>query len=93
MHSHLAYESERAGGQLTVRQAEIVRWLLARPRPWTDREIAAGLGYTDMNCVRPRITEMVSAGLLIEADSVRCPCTGKTVRRVAPVLRQAELPL
>ncbi len=36
-----------------------------------------------MNACRPRVTELIEAGVLVEHDSVRCPVTGKTVRRVA----------
>lgn len=92
-HSREAYECIRAEGMLSRRQAAILQWLLANPKPWSDREIAAGMGYLDMNAVRPRITELIKIGLLIEVDSVRCPVTGKTVRRVAVVFEQAELPL
>jgi len=92
-HSHLALDSLHADGTLSRRQALIYAWLAAHPQPWTDREVAARLRFPDMNCVRPRITELVQMGLLAEVDSVRCPITRKTVRRVAPVARQAELPL
>ena len=48
----------------------------------TDRQIRDRLGLPDMNNVRPRITELVDAGLLREVDSVVCSVTGKTVRIV-----------
>lgn len=92
-HSHEAHAELAAAGTLGKRQAVIYAWMAANPRPWTDREVAAHLNFPDMNCVRPRITELVKQGLLTEVDSVRCPVTGKTVRRVAPVLQQGELPL
>jgi hypothetical protein len=91
--SHDAHADLAATGTLSKRQAVIYAWLSAHQRPWTDREVAAHLNFADMNCVRPRITELVGRGLLEEVDSVRCPVTGKTVRRVAPVLQQGELPL
>lgn len=91
--SHAAHEALRADGKLSKRQALIYVWLSANMRPWTDRQIAAHLNFPDMNCVRPRVTELVGMGLLREVDSVRCPVTGKTVRRVVPVLQQGELPL
>ena len=52
-------------------------------RRLTDREIMALMGYSDMNAVRPRITEMVEDGILTEIGSKVCPLTGKTVRVVA----------
>jgi hypothetical protein len=50
--------------------------------PHTDREIMEGMGFTEPNAVRPRITELIDAGKLMEVGSIRCPVTGKTVRRV-----------
>jgi hypothetical protein len=91
--SHAAHADLHAAGTLSKRQALIYAWLIGHPRPWTDREVAAHLRFPDMNCVRPRITELVGMGLLTEVGSVRCPVTGRTVRRVAPVLQQGELPL
>ena len=91
--SQIAMQDITTSGAKARRSAVILRWLVAHPRAYTDREIAAGMGFPDMNCVRPRITELVEAGLLREQDSVRCPVTGKTVRRVTPVQLQSELPL
>ncbi len=92
-HSHAAYDELVADKELPKRAALILRWMLAHPRPWTDREVAARMEFPDMNCVRPRITELVEQGLLHEVDSVRCTITGKTVRRTAPAFQQGELPL
>jgi len=49
----------------------------------TDRDVAALLGYADLNRVRPRITEMLGEGTLIERDSRRCPVTHRMVRTVS----------
>jgi len=46
----------------------------------TDRSILAYLRYTDMNAVRPRITELINKGVLREVGSVICPVTKKRVR-------------
>jgi hypothetical protein len=91
--SQLAHETLRLDGTLSKRSALILRWLFAHPGLWTDRQIAAQLAMPDMNCVRPRITELVARHLLREVDSVRCPVTGKRVRRVTPFTGQTELPL
>jgi predicted HTH transcriptional regulator len=48
----------------------------------TDRQIMEHLGFSDLNAVRPRITELVQRGILTEAASTRDPITGKTVRLV-----------
>lgn len=82
-HSALSLAGEVAGGRLGRRAAAILAWVRARANPETDRAIAAGLGFADMNAVRPRITEMVEAGLLAEVGEIRCPVTGKPVRTVA----------
>lgn len=49
---------------------------------FTDRQALNRLypGSGDMNMVRPRITELIESGYLIECGSVSCPVTGKTVR-------------
>jgi transcription initiation factor IIE alpha subunit len=49
---------------------------------FTDREIAYALGTLDMNYVRPRITELIRDGFLIECGKVKDNSTGKTVRIV-----------
>jgi hypothetical protein len=49
-------------------------------RPATDREICHRLGYSDMNAARPRITELVDEGELIEWGKVRDSLTGRRVR-------------
>lgn len=88
-----AYHAERVGGGLTKRQALILHWLQSHPGAWTDRQIAERLGFPDMNCVRPRITELIDMGLLSEASHTKCPATGKTVRQTMPANPQLELPL
>lgn len=74
---------ERLQAALTGRRAQIVAWLREHG-PATDREIVEGVFFAgaDMNLVRPRVTELLRAGLLIEVGSVRDPVTGMTVRRV-----------
>lgn len=64
-------------------RAQVIYALLSRAtHPMTDREIAAALGFTDMNMVRPRITELRDNRWLVEAGSTECPVTKKQVRRV-----------
>jgi len=48
--------------------------------PMTDREIKKHLGYSDMNMVRPIVTNLRDDGLLIEIASVRCDETDRLVR-------------
>ena len=63
--------------------------------PITDREAMIAARATDPNFVRPRITELIDAGILDEVGSRVCPVTGKTVRLVKlhTVETQRELTL
>jgi len=81
-HSVQAHAEEQALGNLSRRAREIVTWVKAHG-PATDREVKDGLGFADMNSVRPRITEAVDTGELVEVAERRCPVTGKTVRVVS----------
>ena len=69
----------------TKRQREILK-AFAQRGTLTDRECLAVLGYTDMNAVRPRITELIDYGVLSEVGETKCPVTEKRVRRceIAP---------
>lgn len=51
-------------------------------RPLTDREVARDLGFRDMNSVRPRITEMIESGVLVEVGKVKDAVTHVSVRLV-----------
>jgi len=57
----------------------------------TDRQIMVGLAFTDPNMVRPRISELVKMGLLIECGGRRDPATGKRVRQVDIPANQPDL--
>lgn len=48
----------------------------------TDRQIKEGLGLTDMNSVRPRITELIAEDWAEECGYIQCPSTHKRVRLV-----------
>ena len=81
-------------GAFTKREQEILR-VLGGPGPQiTDRTCMKLLGYTDMNAVRPRITELIAKGVLCESGRVACPETGKRVRQfsIAPLDNGDYLP-
>ena len=59
----------------------------------TDRQIAEALGYSDLNAVRPRITELVQGGILRECGTTTCETTGRPVRLVLVVAEAQEVPL
>lgn len=54
--------------------------LAAYTGPMTDREVMAKLGTVDPNHVRPRVTELVKAGVLVEVGKRKE--NGRAVRLV-----------
>lgn len=74
-----AFHAEEA--RLSKRAEAVLKWI-TKHGPHTDREVMAGMGFPDMNNVRPRITELVKAGRLMEVGDVVCPLTRKSVRCV-----------
>ena len=81
MHAHsLAALPDHAS--LTKRQQAIYDALSEVPA-MSDRQIMMRLGFTDMNSVRPRVTEMLKSRVLIEVGERRDTVTGQTVRLVA----------
>ena len=74
------------------RRAADVLWFIREHGACTDREVMNGLGFSEPNAVRPRITELLEAGLLVDVGNTRCHFTGKTVRKVdIPRPQQARL--
>ena len=70
-----------AAGMISRRAQMVLDWVRANGRA-TDRQIVDGLGFRDMNACRPRVTELVQMGALVEVGTVTCPVTHKTVRLV-----------
>lgn len=68
-----------------TRQAAILRFLREHG-PSTDREIKLGMGFGDMNECRPRISDGVRDGEILEVGTRFDPWSGKTVRVVAASL-------
>jgi hypothetical protein len=66
------------------RKQLIVECLRLRAKPLTDRQIRdACCGESaDMNSVRPRITELIREGKLMECGEIVDPATGENVRVV-----------
>ena len=78
--SQEAYQDIREN--LTKRAKLIYGTFLEKDRAMTDREVKDILNFSDMNSVRPRITELIDSGFLTEVGSVRCRTTNKRVRQV-----------
>ena len=82
--SLLAYEEAREA--LNERCKKILRVIEKFPDS-TDRNILHELGGTEMNLVRPRITELIKLGLVVETGSMTCGITGRRCRTLGkPVL-------
>lgn len=83
MHSHslAAWRDAENQRHLSRRALAIYSWLVDHG-PHTDRQIAEGLGFSDMNAVRPRVTELLRGTWLIEVGNTKDAVTGKTVRVV-----------
>lgn len=75
---------------LGKRREKVVAVLRASRDALTDREVMTKLGFIDPNAVRPRITELVEAGIVRETGSTECPVTRKRVRTVALVRNKPE---
>lgn len=82
-HSINAYHEEQA--KLSQRASDIIAWIRSRRgMNYTDREIKNGMFgvESDMNMVRPRITELIEIKMLQEVGETTDTVTGKTVRVV-----------
>lgn len=75
-----AYHDERP--KLSERAEAILNVYKRFNRPVTDRQILDAMypGCGDMNRVRPRVTELIGAGQLVEVGKVKDSVTGKSVR-------------
>ncbi|MCY3021499.1 MAG: hypothetical protein NTW87_20995 [Planctomycetota bacterium] len=91
MHQNSLAAYRQGTRELSTRAAQIMAWVLTNG-PHTDREVAAGLGFHDLNAVRPRITELVAAGLLCELRNAKDDLTGKTVRVVSATAATLPVP-
>ncbi|KKL78080.1 hypothetical protein LCGC14_2028470 [marine sediment metagenome] len=79
---------------LSKRQKIVYCAFIVASRPMTDRLALIALGYPsggDMNKVRPRITELIAAGLLEEKGKTQDSVTGRTVRLVGLPAEQKEI--
>lgn len=73
-------------GAFGKRAQLILQVLEQASAPLTDRQVAGMLGFTDMNAVRPRISECIKAGYLRECKETTIDeLTGKRVRLVEVV--------
>lgn len=60
-----------------TRAGEILKFM--GNRELTAREIAYGMGFDDLNAVKPRLSELKEQGLVEAISKKKCRVTGKTV--------------
>jgi len=77
-----AYEELR--NSLNYRQDRILALIERKPHS-TDREILLAHGGTEMNQVRPRITELIEKELVQESGNRICPTTKRKVRTLKAI--------
>jgi hypothetical protein len=90
MHANSLSAYDASAAVLSRRSREIHALLLVRG-PMTDREVMLALGFTDMNAVRPRITELTKDHWAHECGETEDPVTGKTVRKTAAYTEEQRL--
>jgi len=87
MHNNSLAAFVRTAGERQGRSVAVLAWFREHG-PATDRECMAGMGYTDPNAVRPRITEMLQTAdrhgnpltpKLREVGTKSETCNGKTL--------------
>lgn len=74
------YYQERP--KLSKRAKHIHNFFCEMQGLYTDRQVQIEMGFPEPNSVRPRITELIKAGLLEECGKCKCNVTGKQVRMV-----------
>lgn len=85
VHPNSISSFEEITPKLSGRRKDVYGVIHRSGRKMTDREVKEALGVSDMNYVRPRITELVKLGYVVEVDDIKCHLTNKTVRRVATI--------
>lgn len=88
MHTHSLASYRKAIAELGARAAAVRAWI-EEHGPATDREVMSGMGFTDPNKVRPRISEMIKLGVLTEYN-VPAMENGRHVRVVWCAIPQHE---
>lgn len=93
MHENSLAAYEANGFRFSLRSRMIAVVYARSGTPLTDREVGLKLGFADMNAVKPRISEMVRQGVLVECGKSWDPSTKATVRlcRLRPLKDQGEL--
>ncbi len=89
--SVLAYWEGRE--ELIPKRTLLVIAALRKGGTLSDREVMVACGFADMNAVRPRITELIAAGIAQPNGDRICEVTKKRVRLVRLVKRETQTAL
>lgn len=81
MHKNSILTYDELESYLSGRRGQVYNYLVANGEA-TDRQIKEGLGYDDMNMVRPRVTELVQFGIVVECGDTVDKRTSRPVRIV-----------
>ena len=93
LHPH-SLETYREEAPVLGARASMILNLFRHYGAMTDREVMRRLGYHDPNTTRPRVTELIQAGVLREVGQTIDSASGKAVRVCAIVTNEPEqLPL
>lgn len=76
--------------EISTRSSRILDVYRRYHRPLMDREIMDELGFKEPNAVRPRITEHIHHGRLIQTGKAKSSLTGKMVRLVTIPERRSQ---
>ena len=79
MHKNSLEAYKELRESLNDRQTHILSIIESKPF-LSDRDILREYGGTEMNEVRPRITELIKKGLVQECGTMKCGITGRSVR-------------
>lgn len=79
IHSRIAWERLQ-GVKITARRKKILEFYAWANKPMTDRQAKHGMGFNDMNQVRPRVTELLKMNALLEHSHIKDRVTKTMVR-------------
>ena len=92
MHSNSLRTYREEKKRLDKRSFDVLKYFASREDAVTDRQVMVGMEFTDMDSVRPRITELRDDGFLMEVGKIKDNLTHKSVRAtVITTLGREEL--
>jgi DNA-binding Lrp family transcriptional regulator len=90
MHANSLAAYQAGNLEAFPQRAQMILGALAELGRATDRQVCERLGFADMNACRPRISELIAAGVIEECGDILDPLTKRPVRVVRIVSKQTE---